>query len=68
LTLTRIGLGNFRTIPVPVPPAAEQARIVTRVAHLRSLCNDLRQRLAAASERQSQLAQSFVEMQSTTTV
>ena len=53
---------------VTVPPLVEQSRIVTRVAQLRSLCADLRQRLAASSERQSQLAQSLVGMQSTTTV
>jgi type I restriction enzyme S subunit len=55
-------------VPTPLPPLAEQSRIVARVAALRALCADLRQRLAAASERQSQLAQSLVEMQSTTTV
>ncbi len=55
-------------VPTPFPPLAEQSRIVARVAALRALCADLRQRLAASSERQSQLAQSLVEMQSTTTV
>jgi type I restriction enzyme S subunit len=64
LTLTRIGLGNFRTIPVPVPPAAEQARIVARVAQLHNLCAALRQRLTSARERRSQLAQALVEQQS----
>jgi type I restriction enzyme S subunit len=51
---------------VILPPLVEQSRIVTRVAQLRSLCADLRRRLAAASERQAQLAQSLVEMKSTT--
>ncbi len=63
-----ISKGKWDLLLLPVPPLAEQHRIVTRVVQLRRLCAGLRQRLAAASERQSQLAQSLVEMQSTTTV
>ncbi len=66
--LASINMTQLKDCVFPVPPVSEQSRIVTRVAHLRSLCNDLRQRLAAAGVRQSQLAQSLVEMQSTTTV
>ena len=66
--LASINMTQLKDCVFPVPPVSEQSRIVTRLAHLRSLCNDLRQRLTAASERQSQLAQSLVEMQSTTTV
>jgi type I restriction enzyme S subunit len=61
LTLTRIGLGNFRSIPVPIPPAAEQSRIVTRVAQLRRLCADLRQRLTASQSTQAHLAEALVD-------
>lgn len=46
--------------PVPLPPAAEQSRIVFRVEHLRRLCSDLRHRIAAARERQFQLTQALV--------
>lgn len=63
LTLTRIGLGNFRSIPVPIPPAAEQSRIVTRVTHLRRLCADLRQSLSASQSTQAHLAEALVVMQ-----
>ena len=66
--LASINMTQLKDCVFPFPPVSEQSRIVTRVAHLRSLCNDLRQRLAAASERQSQLAQSLLEQQSTTTV
>jgi type I restriction enzyme S subunit len=45
---------------VPVPPLAEQSRIVTRVTELRRLCADLRQRLAACQTTQSQLAEALV--------
>lgn len=47
--------------PVPLPPLAEQSRIVARVAALRRLCADLRQRLITAQSTQSQLAQVLVE-------
>ncbi|MBK9234624.1 MAG: restriction endonuclease subunit S [Rhodoferax sp.] len=47
--------------PVPLPPLAEQSRIVTRVAQLRRLCADLRQRLAASQSTQAHLAEALVQ-------
>jgi type I restriction enzyme S subunit len=44
-----------------LPPLAEQSRIVTRVAALRRLCADLRQRLATSQSTQAQLAEALVE-------
>lgn len=44
-----------------LPPLAEQSRIVARVTELRALCADLRQRLAAAQQTQSRLAEALVE-------
>ena len=46
--------------PVPLPPLAEQARIVTRVESLRRVCADLRQRLSASQHAQAQLAETLV--------
>jgi len=46
--------------PVPLPPLAEQSRIVTRVAQLRRLCADLRQSLAASQSTQAHLAEALV--------
>ena len=60
LTLTRIGLGNFRGIPIPLPPVAEQHRIVSRVEELLRLCAQLRERLTEARRTQSQLADALV--------
>lgn len=61
LTLTRIGLGNFRSIPIPLPPLAEQHRIVARVNELRTLCTQLRERLQQARRTQGLLAEALVQ-------
>ena len=55
LSITK--LGQFL---IPVPPLAEQSRIVTRVAALRRLCADLRQRLAEREAVQARLAEALV--------
>ncbi|MDP2371717.1 MAG: restriction endonuclease subunit S [Rhodoferax sp.] len=47
--------------PVPLPPLAEQSRIVTRVTQLRRLCADLHQRLTASQSTQAHLAEALVE-------
>lgn len=52
-------LGQFL---IPVPPLAEQSRIVARVIDLRRLCADLRQLLAARQTVQARLAEAFVEL------
>jgi type I restriction enzyme, S subunit len=44
-----------------LPPLAEQSRIVTRVAQLRRLCFELRQRLTASQSTQAHLAEALVE-------
>lgn len=51
----------IRSLRLPLPPLAEQSRIVSRVATLRRLCADLRQRLVASQTTQSHLAQALVE-------
>jgi type I restriction enzyme, S subunit len=45
---------------VALPPRTEQSRIVTRVAQLRRLCADLRQRLTASQSTQAHLAEALV--------
>jgi type I restriction enzyme, S subunit len=50
-------LGQFL---IPMPPLAEQSRIVTRVAQLRRLCFELRQRLFATQSTQAHLAEALV--------
>ncbi|PLX76901.1 MAG: type I restriction endonuclease subunit S [Azoarcus sp.] len=46
---------------VALPPIAEQSRIVARVAELRALCAQLRDRLAATAKTQSRLAEALVD-------
>lgn len=48
---------NFATLL----DVAEQSRIVTRVAQLRRLCADLRQRLTASQSTQAHLAEALVQ-------
>ncbi|OGB32766.1 MAG: hypothetical protein A3F78_08185 [Burkholderiales bacterium RIFCSPLOWO2_12_FULL_61_40] len=47
-------------LPIPLPPLAEQSRIVTRVAQLRRLCFELRQRLSVSQSTQAHLAEALV--------
>ena len=56
-----LNIGLIRQALTPIPPPTEQSRIVTRVAQLRRLCADLRQRLAASQSTQSYLAEALVQ-------
>ena len=51
-------LGQFL---IPLPPLAEQSRIVARVTQLRRLCFELRQRLAEREAVQARLAEALVQ-------
>ena len=57
----RLPRSYFEGKPFPLPPLAEQSRIVTRVAALRRLCADLRQRLAEREAVQARLAEALVQ-------
>ena len=59
--LASINMTQLKDCAFPVPPLPEQSRIVTRVAQLRHLCANLRQRLAASQSTQAQLAEALVE-------
>ena len=59
-TQPNVGLKSIQEFLVPLPPLAEQSRIVTRVTALRRLCADLRQRLAERQSVQARLAQALV--------
>jgi type I restriction enzyme S subunit len=59
--LYNLSVGKIRNYVVPMPSLAEQSRIVTRVAQLRRLCADLRQRLSASQSTQAHLAEALVQ-------
>lgn len=53
-------LRKIKAFQIPIPPLAEQSRIVTRVTALRRLCADLRQCLAERDAVQARLAEALV--------
>ena len=55
-----LNLSFIRSFAVPLPPLPEQVRIVARVAQLRRLCADLRQRLSQSQTTQAALAEALV--------
>ena len=56
----KMNQAKLNSIVIALPPLAEQSRIVTRVAALRRLCADLRQRLAERQSVQARLAEALV--------
>jgi type I restriction enzyme S subunit len=51
---------TLRTLAVPVPPPAEQRRIVAKVEHLMKLCDDLEAKLHRAETTAAKLAEAVV--------
>jgi type I restriction enzyme S subunit len=60
MTLTRLGLGNFRRLPIPVPPLAEQHRIVVKVDELMAMCDRLEAELASAQHERGRFLESLL--------
>ena len=56
----KLALHRIASSLIPLPPLAEQSRIVTRVTALRRLCADLRQRLAERQSVQARLAEALL--------
>ena len=60
-TIAILNKGNWEAIPVPLPPLAEQHRIVAKVDELMSLCDSLKADLAESRARQARLASTLIE-------
>jgi len=60
MTLTRLGLGNFRRLPIPVPPLAEQHRIVAKVDELMAVYDELEAALASAQFERGRLLEALL--------
>jgi len=56
-----LSIGKLGQFLLPLPPLAEQSRIVARVAELRALCAQLRDRFAATAQTRSRLAEALLE-------
>lgn len=56
-----VNQGHIGSLPLPLPPLAEQSRIVARVESLRRLCAHLRQRLSERQSVQARLAEALVQ-------
>jgi hypothetical protein len=51
----------LRSMRIPVPPAAEQHRIVAKVDELMAICERLKADLGTARQRQATLAEALIE-------
>ena len=56
VALPGVNVGDFRRMPVPIPPLAEQSRIVAKVDHLISMITSLSDGLRIANEVQNSFA------------
>jgi type I restriction enzyme S subunit len=59
-SMKNVGREVILNMPIPLPPLAEQHRIVARAEELRVLCADLRKRLREARATQSNLGDALV--------
>jgi type I restriction enzyme, S subunit len=57
----RLDSKDYASLPIPIPPLAEQHRIVARVDELMALCDALKARISDAAETQKHLADAIVE-------
>ena len=60
MTVQSVVFEEFERYPFPLPPPAEQHRMVAKVDELMSLCDSLETRLSHAREKSAHLATSVV--------
>jgi type I restriction enzyme S subunit len=56
-----VNQGHIGSLPIPLPPLAEQHRIVAKVDQLMALCDRLKTRLTQARQLNEQLATALIE-------
>ncbi len=59
-TIKYLNKSNCNSVPIPLPPFAEQERIVAKVEQLLSLCGALESRLWEARESRGRLVESVL--------
>jgi len=60
-TVKHLRVGNVENLNIPIPPLAEQHRIVAKVDELMAICDALKARLNEAQNTQVKLADAIVE-------
>ena len=60
VALQGVNVGDFRRIPILLPPLAEQHRIVAKVSALMALCDQLKANLATASTTRAKLLEAML--------
>lgn len=60
-TMPIISKGKWEQLPVPLPPLAEQARIVAQIEMMLALTAELKVRLAAAQTKQAHLGEVLIQ-------
>ncbi|WP_392404860.1 restriction endonuclease subunit S [Edwardsiella piscicida] len=61
LTVKHLRVGDVENLNIPLPPLAEQHRIVAKVDELMAFCDQLKSRLQTSQQTQLQLAEALVE-------
>ena len=61
MAVQHLHLVDLRSLPFPVPPLAEQKRIVAKVEQLMKLCDDLEAALRRSEDRAAKLAEAVVQ-------
>ena len=64
-TMSNLNHGILKRLPFPVPPLAEQERVVTRMDALMTMCDQLRDRIASAAIAQEHVATALARVNST---
>ncbi|WP_265360457.1 restriction endonuclease subunit S [Leptospira levettii] len=57
-----IGINSLREWPLPLPPLAEQKRIVEKVDQLLALCDELEDRIGMAEEKRGEILEGMVRV------
>jgi len=60
VALQGVNVGDFRKMPIPLPPLAEQHRIVAKVDVLMALCDQLEQQLSQADQQRRRLLEALL--------
>ena len=58
--LYSLSVGKIRKIEIPLPPLAEQHRIVAKVDELMALCDQLEQQLSQADQQRRRLLEALL--------